>query len=66
MKTVIDNLIDPWLQPAPSLQVHLEGSLGKLSVFLANLGRVAADASMQLDRIKNVWSELPCVNVVFK
>merc|ERR1712032_307199 len=36
------------------LQASLEGSLSKLSIFLGNLGRVAADASRQLDRIKTV------------
>jgi len=36
------------------LQVSLEGSLSKLSIFLGNLGRVAADASRQLDKIKSV------------
>jgi len=36
------------------LQTSLEGSLSKLSIFLGNLGRVAADASRQLDRIKTV------------
>merc|ERR1712115_388356 len=34
------------------LQGHLEASLGKLSMFLGNLGRVAGDASREMDRIK--------------